>query len=225
MIKFIKENWKILLPFLIVAILFPIIILVPSPIGIIPKDVGLQIVGYVGSILGGFLTLYGVWWTIKEQKKDLLEQQQRLDNQRREDLAIQYKPLIKISEWDAHISTNLNKHTLSFSIKNIGRGEANRLKIKFDDDIEIIDYNTDCKNHYYINTFPSGEIHPIKIKYHKNLNSNEATEEDRIIEFYIHYEDLYSVYDFTTIGQILIHPKTWPHTIKSINGEIESKKR
>ena len=66
--KFIKENKRMLLSFLILIILFPIIILTPSPIGIISKDIGLQIVGYGGSIFGGFLTLYGVWWTLDYQK-------------------------------------------------------------------------------------------------------------------------------------------------------------
>lgn len=76
MSKFIKENWKILLIFLILVILFPIIILVPSSIGFIPQDIGLQIISYGGSIFGGFLTLYGVWWTIKNQNIRYFETQQ-----------------------------------------------------------------------------------------------------------------------------------------------------
>lgn len=199
---------------------------IPNPIftNIGSKD---SWINFFGAITGGFLTLYGVWWTIKEQKNDLKKQQNQFEIQRLEDLAIQYKPLIKISDYDENIITDINhnKHTLSFSIKNIGRGEANKLKIKFNDDIEILDYNTDSKNTYYINTFPSDEMHLIKIEFYKKLNDKEATEEDRTIEFYIYYEDLYSIYEFTTIGQIHIHPKTWPHTIKSIDGEIESRKK
>ena len=66
--KFLKENWKMLTIVTIVVILFPIIILTPSRYGTIPYDTGIAIVGYGGSILGGFLTLYGVWWTIKDQE-------------------------------------------------------------------------------------------------------------------------------------------------------------
>lgn len=85
MSKFIKENKRMLLSFLILIILFPIIILTPSPIGIISKDIGLQIVGYGGSIFGGFLTLYGVWWTLDYQKnKDKIE------------LSIRNEPFLKI---------------------------------------------------------------------------------------------------------------------------------
>lgn len=81
--KFLKENWKMLVIVLIVAVLFPVVILTPSKYGTISYDTGLIIVGYGGSIIGGFLTLYGVWWTIKKQEE-----------QRREDLSIQYKPLL-----------------------------------------------------------------------------------------------------------------------------------
>lgn len=83
MTKFFKENKKMLLRFLAIAIIFPIIILLPSPIGIIPYETGLTLIGYGGSILGGFLTLYGVWWTIEDNNK-----------QRIEDFVIQYKPLL-----------------------------------------------------------------------------------------------------------------------------------
>lgn len=91
--NFFKENWKMLVIVLIVTVLFPIVILTPSRYGTISYDTGLTIVGYGGSILGGFLTLYGVWWTIKNQEE-----------QKRKDLAIQYMPLITCNEYE--ITTN-----------------------------------------------------------------------------------------------------------------------
>lgn len=139
--NFIQKNLKLISSFCLIAILFPIIILYPSPIGIIPHDIGLQIVGYGGSILGGLLTLYGVWWTIKDN-----------ENQRREDLAIQYKPFLTIDIDDENskkydneefekskeennktfngfymleVSKKANKILqLSFIIKNFGDGEC-----------------------------------------------------------------------------------------------------
>ena len=78
-----KENWKMLVIVLIVAVLFPIIILTPSKYGSISYDTGLEIVGYGGSILGGFLTLYGVWWTIKRQ-----------DKEQRENMYLRVRPII-----------------------------------------------------------------------------------------------------------------------------------
>ena len=56
LMKFLKENWKMLVIVLIVAVLFPIIILTPSGYGTVSYNTGLTIVGYGGSILGGFLT-------------------------------------------------------------------------------------------------------------------------------------------------------------------------
>lgn len=149
--NFIQENLKLISSFCLIAILFPIIILYPSPIGIIPPDIGLQIVGYGGSILGGFLTLYGVWWTIKEQKKDLKEQQDKIEQQRRDDLAIQYKPIIRFdaNPFDNERENNgsithdakytiKQENELNFFIFNTGRGEATNINInitKYDNDI------------------------------------------------------------------------------------------
>ena len=48
--------------------------------------------GYAGAILGGSMTLIGVWWTIDSQEKKRLE-----------DLAIQYMPILKI---DANVENN-----------------------------------------------------------------------------------------------------------------------
>ena len=103
--NFFKENWKMLVIVLIVTVLFPIVILTPSRYGTISYDTGLTIVGYGGSILGGFLTLYGVWWTIKEQKKDLIEQQKQLEGQRHDDLILQYAPIVNLRLCD-NIETN-----------------------------------------------------------------------------------------------------------------------
>lgn len=94
-INFVKENAPVLIAVGLISIAFPILILCPSKYGIIPRDVGLQIVGYGGSILGGLLTLYGVWWTIKKQ-----------DDLRREDLAIQYKPFLSIVELETSVPIN-----------------------------------------------------------------------------------------------------------------------
>lgn len=147
--KFIKQNWKMLAIVTIIVILFPIIILTPSRYGTITYDTGLVIVSYGGSILGGFLTLYGVWWTILEQKKDLKEQQKKLDDQRRKDFAIQYRAIFQPNIVSSKKLSNckvmvVTEHKFIFSntddfynprlqftigLKNIGHGEA--LNFKF----------------------------------------------------------------------------------------------
>lgn len=106
LIEFFKKNKTVLISILITAIIFPFIVLTPSCVGFISRDIGLQIVGYGGSILGGFLTLYGVWWTIRIQQQEMLKQQLQLDLQRREDLAIQYKPFISIVSLETSIPVN-----------------------------------------------------------------------------------------------------------------------
>lgn len=128
MTKFFKENKKMLLRFLAIAIIFPIIILFPSPIGIIPYETGLTLIGYGGSILGGFLTLYGVWWTIEDNNK-----------QRIEDFVIQYKPLLffkKVDNRPIEVNGNIVLYTQEnkefdtyelltyFTMTNLGRGEV-----------------------------------------------------------------------------------------------------
>lgn len=70
-------------------------------------------IGYYGSVLGGALTLGGVWWTIKEQ-----------DNQRKEDKRIEYKPIIQIKNHYKDAIINNNILTVYYEITNIGRGEA-----------------------------------------------------------------------------------------------------
>ena len=53
-------------------------------------------INFFGTIIGGITTLAGVWLTIREERKNSLEQQKRLELQRREDLAIQYKPYLNL---------------------------------------------------------------------------------------------------------------------------------
>lgn len=81
--KFINGNKKIVVVFLAFIILFPVLVLSCSPIGFIPRDIGIAIVGYGGAIIGGFLTLYGVWWTIEDNSE-----------KRKKELELQYCPIL-----------------------------------------------------------------------------------------------------------------------------------
>lgn len=121
--KFIKENWKMLIAILLIVILFPSIILIASNNKLLSYNTAIAIIGYGGSILGGFLTLYGVWWTIKEQNNNLIKQQEQLDKQRREDLAIQYRPIII----ENVVSCSKENNIICFT--NVGRGELLNVKV------------------------------------------------------------------------------------------------
>ena len=148
--KFLKENWKMLIIIFIIATLFPIIILYPSNYGVIPHDIGLQIVGYGGSILGGFLTLYGVWWTIRDN-----------ESRHHKDLTIEYMPFLEceinyemIAQNDIpmHIGlsicydknskekyASLNFPYKFFKIRNSGRG------IAYIEEYKILNHSTNSE--------------------------------------------------------------------------------
>lgn len=136
--KFITENKELFIWLITISIIIPFVFLFDCPFipGIIPTEIGQTIVGYTGSIIGGFLTVYGVWWTIKNQETN-----------RRKDLATQYKPSlitehIKIDEKQTGMylyitddvdydpkQTNdsrkgFTKLAQGLQIVNVGRGDA-----------------------------------------------------------------------------------------------------
>lgn len=135
--NFFNENKKLFLIILSISIIIPIIILTPSPIGIIEYETGLTLIGYCGSILGGFLTLYGVWWTIKdsdkkalEQKQNFINQQKLLDAQRRYDIAMQYRPILHCQVKNYVVMENNSILVVYFNLKNTGRAEALNIHIE-----------------------------------------------------------------------------------------------
>lgn len=84
---------------------------------------------YIGSILGGALTLVGVWLTIKHEK-----------NERKKDRKLEYAPILYSMDNEiiiAHIDKkglklkeqNYENIKFSFTIKNKGRAEACNIKI------------------------------------------------------------------------------------------------
>ena len=72
--KFFKENWRILVVIIVIVVLFPTIMLITTYYKIIPYDSAIAIIGYGGSILGGFLTLYGCLVVDNQRTKQKLDQ-------------------------------------------------------------------------------------------------------------------------------------------------------
>lgn len=68
----------------VLPIILYLIIITPSSIGIIRAQDSGAWLGFYGSIIGGTMTLLGVWWTIKEQDKlrktDLVLQEEQRKN-------------------------------------------------------------------------------------------------------------------------------------------------
>lgn len=90
-------------------------------------------IGFYGSVLGGALTLGGVWWTIKYEKQELEKSKNKHDLERKEELFLQYKPLLKC---DIHYSTSEDINKLFyFQIENVGRGELLNINISFPDEL------------------------------------------------------------------------------------------
>ena len=123
---------KLLIQILFIAIgsmvFTTFIIQIPNPIfeNVGSKD---SWINFFGAITGGFLTLYGVWWTIKDQ-----------DEKRKKDLAIQYKPILELGNISIHQEED-GPVAIELEIKNVGRGEANSIALRIREmpkDIEVI---------------------------------------------------------------------------------------
>lgn len=120
-------------------------------------------INFFGAITGGLLTLYGVWWTLNEQQKqfrknlkeqrkisnrELLESQKQfkkemeekdieltlLKKQRKEDLALQYRPIFSL-EFLNSVINNVpfeNSSIICYlNFNNVGRGEATYLTFEY----------------------------------------------------------------------------------------------
>lgn len=98
----------------------------PFDIGFINETNKDSWINFFGTVIGGVLTLLGVWWTINDQER-----------KRYEDLAMQYKPILKaippVNDDEKRIIINSDDTTLLFNmilyIENIGRGEALDIEI------------------------------------------------------------------------------------------------
>lgn len=62
---------------LLVIITFPIVILTPSPIGLIPNDIGKEIVSYGGDIFGGVIGIVGIYITLQYEKSKQIYENKR----------------------------------------------------------------------------------------------------------------------------------------------------
>lgn len=87
--------------------------------------------GYLGAIIGGGMTLLGVIFTINHTNAIREIDRKERDLERKEELAIQYKPIITAEVVEtSEIMGGIIKSKIC--IKNVGRGEANDLKFSID---------------------------------------------------------------------------------------------
>lgn len=123
-----SDLLKLILIILIIIVFLALFILVFSWVCyILPIDFPGTISDWITSLsalAGGALTLFGVWWTIKDA-----------ETKRKEELSIQFKPYLKFNndpvafqDEDIFIEMIDNDNEIylpmSIELKNIGRGEA-----------------------------------------------------------------------------------------------------
>lgn len=82
-------------------------------------------ISFYGSIIGGILTVLGVWWTIIDQDKRRKEENDRRDAERKEDIKNEYLPIPTVtakSDYNLDVSNNLYSITFKMHITNVGKG-------------------------------------------------------------------------------------------------------
>ena len=98
-------------------------------------------INFYGAIIGGGVTLGGVYWTIQYEKKMRIEDKDELEDQRKENLAIEYRPiLISIDTISIKFNKKSNNLEVEGVLKNIGRGEATNIHIRVKDKKDFITY-------------------------------------------------------------------------------------
>ena len=142
-----------------------------------------------------------------KRRKNSLEQQKRLDQQRREDLAIQYKPYLILENPVTVTNEEINYSYLCYNyifdlnktldLKNIGRGEAiiNSIYISnLEGKINLIDIQSKIDS-YYINKNSSAKLN-ITIKA-TDLGSIFNSKTNNEYTLNIVYSDLLNFYKYT----------------------------
>lgn len=133
---------------IIIYMIIPMLLFLESPIGFLKKDDAIIILEYYATIIsgitGGFLTLSGVWWTIRDQaNKKIIESHE------------QHKPFLKVSTvkpttsfsnsvpklfkmyisyiTDENNDTIVTPNQIAFiKLENIGLGIAKNIQFKLD---------------------------------------------------------------------------------------------
>ena len=105
-----KENtFKVIIMILVFLLILSstiyLIITTTSPVGIIKKeDVG-SFLGFLGSVIGGAMTLIGVWWTIDNQEKLRKKELDELEERRKDDRRVSVAPFLSYDVDKENIKT------------------------------------------------------------------------------------------------------------------------
>lgn len=155
----------------------------------------INILSFWGSIIGGSMTLFGVWWTLKRQEKI-----------RKEDLAVQYKPYLlsptsSVLRIEDIYSLGIEKGNKTFlnkvlHLQNNGRGEAiiNDIKVICQRDLlHSVKIETNIKTSY-INTKEQLEL--IINMQITNIDELIDSKEDIHYIIKVFYTDLFAINNY-----------------------------
>lgn len=125
--------------FVLFFIVIPTAPFIQSPIGILSKDDAVIFLSYYGTVIaglaGGALTLFGVWWTIKDQNIKKQKDAEIHNKERKEELALIYKPTAILSLKDKYQDTPIDSilvneddykdsnYSIVITLSNIGNGD------------------------------------------------------------------------------------------------------
>lgn len=159
------------------------------------------------SIAGGALAFGGVWWTIKDQNKKRKEDLEKRDREKKEELAIQYRPLLEcINNNDVKFQPQIKDNILFgyLFIHNVGRGEAINIHVSSISD-SVLFYetnNTKCTGkNASISYLPIKNETAFPFKYVGVLPEVNKTIK---LQFHLKYTDLYDHYILENEAFLLI---------------------
>lgn len=162
---------------------------------------------YMGSIIGGGITLFGVYATIDHTNHLRKEDQKRHNQERKENLALQYKPYISLLpqkeledrginikdcvKYDA----KSNKYKFELIYQNIGYGEAENLTIQiYSANKKIYVSQKNC-----VSIFPDALLHRLQISTNSCGTSHNTK---KYFEVLFIYNDSFSMYQYEKHYQI-----------------------
>lgn len=198
-----KKNWKtiILVIGFIISLLFLIPTITHNIVSFMCSNDYLKVgseeqwIGFYGAVIGGALTLIGVWWTIYQQKQ-----------MKKVDLAIQYKPYLTLTErvtldlqeFTSSIFKENNKQNMIFDliIKNKGRGEGIIISTSIDNNYlpSFIEININIEKQIIF----QNEMSKINIHIQSDNFDDIVTNRENIkIPINVLYTDFYQINKYT----------------------------
>lgn len=168
-----------------------LIVTTPSPLGFITPERQDAWINFYGAIIGGGLTLVGVWWTIDKQEE-----------QRKDEFTIMHKPLLTINSPHFDVTEN-NALRFLFNVHNQGLTEALNIKVWLslgDDSIGECfpnDINILPPNNEFLIKYPDFELHPYNVGEYNYIGESfriHLTYSDSLKNEYYIYQHVYIHY-------------------------------